>query len=230
MELVHLLIGLGVLLFSTTVRESVHAVTAAWFGDPTALQQGRATLNPWKHLDPFWTLLMPVILFIVSSGSMVFGMARPVPIRSEAFRASGLGVVMTLAAGLAVNLMIAAFAFSALLVLHHVSPALVRADSVNAYFIYQVIFINLLIVVINIVLPIPPLDSSRLVRHWMNPRGRAIMDAAEPFGVFAVMLLLCLLFVTHVMDPMYDGMQAALGWIFDPDYASGLIRNLRGGA
>jgi Zn-dependent protease len=224
MEIVPLAISLVALIFSVSAHEAVHALAAAWQGDRTALEQGRATLNPWRHLDVFWTLLMPIVLFVISSGMLIFGMARPAPRRDDGPRGPAFAAV---GFALAANLAIAVVALSTLRMLHGLSPRFVEPHSMNAYFLGQLALVNLLLVIVNAFLPIAPLDAARLVRLYLPERGRAAMDTAEPFGFLAVMLLLALLYVGRFLDPVFEGVEGGLSAIFDAEYARELTANLR---
>ncbi len=227
MDIAHLGVALAVLIFSTAAHEAAHALAWAWQGDRTALQQGRATLNPWRHADVFWTLLMPVVLFVVSSGALIFGLARPAPSTVENLPRPATGTLVSIGAALATNLLIALFSVSALVLLRALSPAFVQPDSLNAYLIAQLAIVNLLLVAVHVVFPIAPLDLSKLVRLWLTRRGQELMDAAEPLGYLAVMLLLALLFAGRAVDPMFQGIETGFAALFDPAYARGLIENLR---
>jgi Zn-dependent protease len=134
------------------------------------------------------------------------------------------------ALALSANLMLALFGLVALLVLHALSPSFAQPGSLNAYLLGQVVLINLALVSLNAILPIPPLDCARVLRQGLGARSRSAMDAFEPFGIFAVMLLLALLFVGDVLDPVFEGVQGAFGAVFDEPYAEALVKNLRGRA
>lgn len=224
MELVHLTVSIAILVFSVSVHEAVQALTAAWHGDRLALDQGRATLNPWRHIDMFWTILMPIVLFIISSGALIFGMARPAPRRDDGPRGPAFAAV---AFALAANLALAFVALASLRFLHALSPGFVEPRSLNAYFLGQLALLNLLLAALNALLPIAPLDAARLVRLYLPEGGRAAMDAAEPFGFLAVMLLLALFYVSGFLDPAYEAVEAGLAAAFDPEYARDLVQNLR---
>lgn len=224
MDVAHLAVALAILIFSVSAHEAVQALAAAWHGDRLALEQGRGTLNPWRHLDMFWTVLMPIVLFVISSGAIIFGMARPAPRREEGPRGPAFAAV---GFALAANLAIAVVALSAHRFLYALSPGFAEPRSLNAYLLGQLALVNLLLVALNAILPIAPLDAARLVRLYLPERGRAAMDAAEPFGFLAVMLLLALLYAGGFLDPAYRTVEGGLAAVFDPDYARALVENLR---
>lgn len=228
MELVHLLILLAILIFSCSLHEMAHSRTAAWLGDSGALHRGRGTLDPWVHVEPFWTLFMPILLFFISSGAIVFGMGRSVRVDPSRFRRPGWGNAATVFSGPMVNAIVAAAVFGLLCLIRAFSPSLVEPDTVNAYVLGQLMVINILLAVLHFVLPVPPLDGARLLRHYLGPRGKGWMDAAEPFGFLVVMLLLALCFVGKLFDPFYDGLREVFAAGMGRGYAETLVASLRG--
>lgn len=176
-------IVLVVVLFSMTIHEAMHAFTSYWLGDDTAKHSGRLTLNPIAHIDPFLTLLLPVILAVM--GLPIFGGAKPVPFNPSRVRYGDFGAALVGLAGPFTNFFIAFIAFGLY--------ALIGAPQTGgAAMIFQyVVMVNLGFFVFNMI-PVPPLDGSRLL-YALAPEGaRRVMETIERNGlilIFAVVLL-----------------------------------------
>lgn len=192
------------MLFSLTVHEWAHALTAHWLGDDTAKERGRLTLNPIPHLDFFGSLLLPG--FAIAAGAPVFGWARPTPINAARFRPSvnpRFGLAFTSLAGPFSNLLIGFMAGLLLALVRHSGVHWSWAGPVLTAFMS----INAALAVFN-VLPIPPLDGSRLVLGLL-PRDAAITYArlarVAPLLLVALLLLPALSRVITVpMNDLYD--------------------------
>lgn len=175
------LIVIGVLLPSIILHEVSHGVVAARLGDPTARDAGRLTLNPIKHVDPIGSILLPAMLWLARGP--IFGWAKPVPIQPARFARPTEGMALTAIAGPLTNFGLALLA--ARLVLPSVSGTL--EDVVVAF-----VVINLFLAVFNL-LPIPPLDGSRLLPLVLTPQGRVRYLQFEQYG-FLVLFALVFLF------------------------------------
>ncbi len=159
-----------ILIVSVILHEVSHGLVARRLGDPTAEMAGRLTLNPIPHIDPFGSVLLPAMLAL--SGSPVFGWARPVPVNPQQFKRPTEGMALTALAGPVSNLALALVAGRVLL------PATsgIVADLVWAFGV-----INVVLAVFNL-LPIPPLDGSRMLPLFLGNRGRAVYAKVEPYG------------------------------------------------
>lgn len=177
-----LVIIIGVILFSMTLHEVMHGFMAYWLGDDTAKSQGRLTLNPIKHIDPFLTILLPVLLAI--SGGPIFGGAKPVPFNPMRVRYGEWGAAMVAVAGPLVNLLIAFVAFGVYVVTG-------AGDSGLGQVLQLAVIINLGFFIFNM-LPIPPLDGSRVVYALAPDFVRRAMSAIESFGIIFVFLIVLL--------------------------------------
>ena len=195
-----ILLWLIPLIFAITVHEAAHGWVANKLGDPTAKNLGRVTLNPIKHIDLFGTLIIPGILIML--GGIVFGYAKPVPVNWNNLRNTRRDMALVALAGPVSNFIMALiWACVAKL-----GIAIYGSHSVYAGFIlYSMgsigIFINLILMVLNI-LPIPPLDGSRVVMSFLRGRAAYYYARIEPFGFFIILGLLVVGFLSHVMMPM----------------------------
>lgn len=179
----YIFIVLIVVFCSMVLHELMHGLVALWLGDETAKDDGRLTLNPIKHIDPFLTILLPLILAIL--GLPVFGGAKPVPFRPDRVKGGDWGAALVGVAGPLTNLLLA-FIFFALLALlkFHASDIIVEVLDVG-------VMVNLGFFAFNI-LPIPPLDGSRVL-YAIAPAGvKRVMEYIEHIGIvviFAIVML-----------------------------------------
>src|ERR1700735_4169509 len=183
-----------VLILAFSVHECAHAWTAWRLGDPTARMLGRVTLNPLKHLDPLGSVLFPLISLVY--GGFLVGWAKPTPVTSRNFKNYKRDDILVTLAGPASNLLSATIALILLLVVKHLLPAgdvsIATAVAIAqhvpgvateglpalfpiALFLYLVIFINLLLFVFNLI-PLPPLDGSHILRHFLPYTVAHIFD------------------------------------------------------
>ncbi len=185
------LIALPVLLLSMVAHEYAHGYAALRQGDPTAYTLGRLTLNPLKHVDPFFTVLMPLMVFMLSGGRVIFGGAKPVPVNPRNYRRFRRGDVIVSSAGIVVNLALAvACVGGAVLVglLAGLGGAAQPALALIQRMLFWGIWLNLLLAFFNLI-PIPPLDGSHLVVHLL-PRSWALAyGRLSRHGVWALVLL-----------------------------------------
>lgn len=163
---------------SIMVHEVSHGFLADRLGDPTARNAGRLTFNPIKHIDPFGSILLPALLALANGP--LFGWARPVPVNAARFTNPTAHMAVTALAGPASNVLLAA------LLGRLVYPAL---DGVPREIAFWIIALNLFLAVFNM-LPIPPLDGSRLLPLVLPPRGREVYRQAEQYGFLILFALL----------------------------------------
>src|SRR5438094_6690284 len=145
-------------------HEYAHAEAAYRQGDPTAYMLGRLTLNPLKHIDPFMTILLPIGLWIASSGAYTFGGAKPVPVNPRNYRKFVRGDVIVSLAGIAVNLglfVIFAVLFAAVGWLAEQLPSLTASLEILQRMMFYGVRLNLVLAFFNLI-PIPPLDGSHV--------------------------------------------------------------------
>lgn len=180
----YIAVVIGVILLSMTLHEAMHAFTSYWLGDDTAKLQGRLTLNPIAHIDPFLTIILPVLLAI--SGMPIFGGAKPVPFNPNRVRYGEFGAALVGVAGPLTNLVLAFIAFGIFAVAGGPS------DSTLLGMILQLaIIVNLGFFVFNI-LPIPPLDGSRVLYALAPDGARRVMEVIEQYGIFLIFAIVLL--------------------------------------
>lgn len=173
-------ITLGVILVSMTVHEAMHGFMAYWLGDDTAKDEGRLTLNPLKHIDPFLTIILPVMLAIL--GGPIFGGAKPVPFNPNRVRYEEWGAALVALAGPLTNFIFAFASFGALVL---INPS---EGSLLGTILLMSVTINLGFFVFNM-LPIPPLDGSRVLYAIAPEFVRRGMEAMEQAGLLVVFAL-----------------------------------------
>jgi Zn-dependent protease len=175
--------------FSAIIHECAHGWVAYKLGDNTAYYQGRITLNPLKHIDPFMTIILPLVLFFTSG--FVFGGAKPVPINPYNFRDSEKGMMLSSLAGPFSNLLLAITGFCFFLLFAFLANKTTfnpRLLEFNITLFYLFIYINVLLALFNII-PVPPLDGSRILRYFLPWDMKESLDRIEPFGFIIIMAL-----------------------------------------
>lgn len=177
-----------VILISMTLHEAMHAFVGYWLGDNTAKDEGRLTLNPLKHIDPFLTIILPIGLALV--GAPIFGGAKPVPFRPDQVKGGDWGAALVALGGPLTNLVIAFIAFGVGVLTGFISSEGVSVG-LPAYIVMTFVSVNLGFFVFNM-LPIPPLDGSRVLYALAPEFVRTGMRFIEQFGIifiFAIVLL-----------------------------------------
>jgi Zn-dependent protease len=208
MDIGYVAIVIGVILVSMTLHEAMHAFMGYWLGDDTAKAQGRLTLNPLRHIDPFLTVILPVTLAIMNAP--VFGGAKPVPFNPDRVKGGEWGAALVALAGPLTNLIIAFIAFGV-----GVLSGIITAEGVQISVIGKIIMtmvgVNLGFFVFNM-LPIPPLDGSRILYALAPEFVRRGMEALERVGIFVIFALV--LFGSSVIGPVMGGAISAILELF----------------
>ncbi len=166
-----IIIVLVIILASMILHELAHGLVAYALGDTTAKDEGRLSLNPFKHLDPITSVLVPVLMYF--TGGPIFGGAKPVPINTRRLKGGAWGMALVGIAGPLTNFLLAFIAF----LIGHLTGLIYRPDTTGAIMMY-VVTINLGFFIFNI-LPVPPLDGSRVL-YAIAPDGmREVMEKIE---------------------------------------------------
>ena len=183
----NLVIVLLIILVSVILHELAHGLVAYWLGDTTAKDQGRLSLNPIKHIDPFMSIIVPVMLYLL--GAPVFGGAKPVPINSHNLKGKEWGMALVALAGPLTNLILAFIAF---LIGYHTGLFASINNSLPHFICHYFMMINLGFAVFNII-PIPPLDGSRILYAIAPDAVRNFLNSVERYGIFIVYILILFL-------------------------------------
>lgn len=179
-----------VLLFSMVAHEFAHGYAALKQGDPTAYQLGRLTWNPVKHIDPFFTVLLPMITFF--TGGFIFGGAKPVPVTPRNYRNYRRGDIIVSLAGVSTNFVLS-FVFAALFVAvgllgRSLPDAAGALDSLQRMMMWGV-WLNLLLCFFNLI-PIPPLDGSAILFRFLSPQQQwQIRPLLNQYGFIIVLAI-----------------------------------------
>jgi len=216
LDLSNLILIAPVLLFSMVAHEYAHGYAALRQGDPTAFQLGRLTWNPIKHIDPFMTVLLPIMTWFTAG--FIFGGAKPVPVIPRNYRNYKRGDIIVSLAGIASNLVIAAAATGivALLgLLGRAAPALAETCAILQVMMCFGVFFNLILAYFNL-LPIPPLDGSHVVKHLLPAKWALHYQNVGRFGLLILLLLFTLgsgIFA-RIMLPVMFLARFAFGLVF----------------
>ena len=177
---------IALLVESIVLHEMAHGYVALLFGDQTAKHQGRLTLNPVPHIDPVWTVIIPVTAYILSKGTFIIGGARPVPVNPFNYRRPVLGDICVSVAGVAVNFLIAVMMILLLNFVQFIFGGLRETLAVNV--LLNVALLNIVLAMFNLI-PIPPLDGSHLFKYLLPQELRRSYDNLGRTGVGFIILI-----------------------------------------
>ena len=180
-----MLVTLPVLIFSIVLHEVAHGLAALYFGDDTAKNEGRLTLNPIAHLDLFGSIILPALCLILHAP--VFAWAKPVPFNTYNLRPERLGTLCVTLAGIAANLAIAIVAGLGIRLLMKFSPAGAFSEAILSL-LGSLVYLNLLLAIFNL-LPIPPLDGWRLWGVWIPAELRMRIESNAMIGFMLLIVL-----------------------------------------
>ena len=187
MNITEIIIVFIIVLGSVILHELSHGVVAYFLGDRTAKDAGRLTLNPIKHIDPFMSILVPVLLYIMHAP--VFGGAKPVPINSRNLKGKEWGMALVALAGPLTNFLLALIAF---LIANFTGILYAPNTDIVKFIFSEIVIINLGFMIFNLI-PIPPLDGSRVLYAIAPDVVRNFMMEMEKYGIIIIYLLIFLL-------------------------------------
>jgi Zn-dependent protease len=186
-------------IFAITLHEAAHGYAARHFGDPTAWQAGRISINPLRHVDLVGTIIVPAMILLLSAGSFLFGWAKPVPVNFGRLRHPKQDMLWVAAAGPGVNLLMALgwgllLKMAVAMPVHGYSQAMAEMARVG-------ININGVLMVLNL-LPLPPLDGGRIAVSLLPHRQAAQFSQIEPYGMVILLALLFTGVLETILGPL----------------------------
>ena len=196
------IILLPIFLFAVIIHEIAHGWVAYKLGDPTARDLGRLTLNPVRHLDIFGSILLPLVLILINSPA-VFGWAKPVPINFLNFKNIRRDIILVSIAGCLVNFLAAV-----------ITASIIRLDMLGSFLnaiLLQFVLLNLVLGIFNLI-PLPPLDGSKILLSVLPKNLMRLYLLMEPFGIVVIFILLSVGFFDKFIFPaMYYLLKLLVG-------------------
>jgi len=201
-------------LLAITLHEASHAYVAHRCGDSTAKMLGRLSINPLRHVDLIGTLLVPLAVAVMSNFQFVFGWAKPVPISWNNLNKPRRDMALVAAAGPASNFIMALI----WAVLFKIGLSFNPGTSVIALYLVLTgqagILINLVLAFLNL-LPIPPLDGSRVLTSFLSPKHAFQYSKLEPYGFFIILALLLTNVLSSIIGPLIFGTMGIIATLFN---------------
>jgi len=199
-NLILLVVNFLAFYLALTVHEFSHALSAYYYGDRTAQQAGRLTLNPLAHIDLFGTVILPLFL-ILSNAGIVVGWAKPVPVNFYNLRDQKWGPAIVSLAGPAANFIFAVFSLISLKFVFAYTN--LSGNNLLVNFLFLLIIINLVLMVFNLI-PIPPLDGSKILFAILPDKYIRFKILLEQYGL--IILIIFLLFFSSILGSIYSGL------------------------
>jgi Zn-dependent protease len=194
MDIISGLVSVVILIYSAILHEVAHGIVAERLGDPTARLLGRITLNPKNHIDPFMSVLLPLVL-ILGGSPIVFGAAKPVPVDPFNLRDGRKDMALVSLAGPLTNFLVAVIAALIAKTLVFITPVLGATPDITGIivplymFLFLVVKINLILAIFNLI-PIPPLDGSKVFSLLLPEKEASTFLAIGNIGIFVIFFLL----------------------------------------
>lgn len=191
MDLVFGLLILVILIFSAILHEVAHGFVAEKFGDPTARLAGRLTLNPRKHIDPYMSIFLPLLL-IISGSPVIFGAAKPVPVDPFNLKEGRKDIALVSLSGPLTNIFIAIIASFLIKAITFSSGGFLQSGTITPliyWLLAKIVQLNLLLAIFNLI-PIPPLDGSKVFALILPEKEAAAYLALGSIGIFIIFFLL----------------------------------------
>jgi len=200
-KILFIVIQFGVVLFAISIHESAHAWMADKFGDPTAKNQGRISLNPIAHIDIIGTVIFPLILAII--GAPVFGWAKPVMVNPYNLRDPRRANIFISAAGPAANIIAAFTGIVIFLLLKNLGIYNTAGSGLEIilYIFFFLIIINIYLVIFNLI-PIPPLDGSGILEGMLSGKAYYQYQKIKPYGFIILILIIYTGLLDIIADPI----------------------------
>jgi len=188
-----IVISFAAFLLAIMCHEFAHAYVANRRGDATAAEHGRLTLNPLAHIDPVGTLLLPLILVFTRS-PVIFGWARPVPVNFSRLRDPRRDMALVGVAGPMANLLLA------VVVAQIMKAVAAGASEITLFVLVQLLMTNIFLAIFNLI-PVPPLDGSRVAMGLLPVPAARMLARLEPYGMFLLVALLYTGMLQQVIGP-----------------------------
>ncbi|MFZ0241372.1 MAG: site-2 protease family protein [Desulfobacterales bacterium] len=206
-EMLVKIVVVAFLIESIVLHEVAHGFTALLFGDHTAQRLGRITLNPVPHIDPVWTIAIPIAAYLISGGTFIIGGAKPIPVNPANYRRTVLGDICVSGAGIAVNFLIAVIMILLLNGVHLFSGNLAGSDIAGIFL--HVALLNIVLAMFNLI-PIPPLDGSHLFKYLLPLDLRGPYEKLGRTGAGFIILI-----VAINVPGLWNMFRTLLHWVGD---------------